>query len=188
LLAGAWGAQRKLLAGAWGLQKTPGVQVDADGNITFKGKSGVLVMIDDKPTCLSATNLVTYLKSLPASSLDQIELMDNPPARYDAGGNAGVINIKTKKNSIKGLHAVLGGDYAQGFYAHNSGNANLNYRVDKVNLFANLSYDENRSWRRLEIDRDYLDANGNTTSSLKNISYFRPTSYKRSTTRWLPGW
>jgi hypothetical protein len=159
------------------LQKTPGVQVDADGNITFKGKSGVLVMIDDKPTYLSATQLVTYLKSLPASSLDQIELMDNPPAKYDAAGNAGVINIKTKKNTIKGFHAVLGGDYAQGFYGRNSENINMNYRVNKVNLFANLGYDEQRSWRRLEIDRDYLDANGNTTSSLKDISYFRPTSY-----------
>lgn len=159
------------------LQKTPGVQVDADGNITFKGKSGVMVMIDDKPTYLSAANLVTYLKSLPASSLDQIELMDNPPARYDAAGNAGVINIKTKKNTIKGFHAVLGGDYAEGIYGRNSENANLNYRVDKVNLFANIAYDEQRDWRRLEIDRDYLDDNGNITSSLKDISYFRPTSY-----------
>jgi len=159
------------------LQKTPGVQVDADGNITFKGKSGVLVMIDDKPTYLSAANLATYLRSLPASSLDQIELMDNPPAKYDAAGNAGVINIKTKKNTIKGFHAVLGADYAQGFYGRNSENANLNYRIDKVNLFANLSYNEQRTWRRLEIDRAYLDANGDPTSSLKDISYFRPTNY-----------
>ncbi|MDR3694142.1 outer membrane beta-barrel protein [Mucilaginibacter sp.] len=159
------------------LQKTPGVQVDADGNITFKGKSGVLVMIDDKPTYLSAANLATYLRSLPASSLDQIELMDNPPAKYDAAGNAGVINIKTKKNTVKGFHAVLGANYAQGFYGRNSESANLNYRIGKVNLFANLAYDEQRTWRRLEIDRDYLDANGNQTSSLKDISYFRPTSY-----------
>jgi len=92
------------------LQKTPGVQVDADGNITFKGKSGVLVMIDDKPTYLSAANLATYLRSLPSSSLDQIELMDNPPAKYDAAGNAGVINIKTKKNTIRGFNAVVSVD------------------------------------------------------------------------------
>ena len=159
------------------LEKTPGVQVDADGNITFKGKSGVLVMIDDKPTYLSAANLATYLKSLPSSSLDQIELMDNPPAKYDAAGNAGVINIKTKKNSLRGLHAVISADYAQGHYGRNSESINLNYRVDKVNLFANLAYDQDRTFRRLEIDRDYLDANGNTTSSLKDVSYFRPKNY-----------
>lgn len=157
------------------LEKTPGVQVDADGNITFKGKSGVMVMIDDKPTYLSAANLATYLRSLPSSSLDQIELMDNPPAKYDAAGNAGVINIKTKKNSIKGFNAVVSADFAQGFYKRTSESINLNYRVNKVNLFANLAYNGQKTFRRLEIDRDYLDANGNTTSSLKDISYFRPT-------------
>jgi hypothetical protein len=156
------------------LEKTPGVQVDADGNITFKGKSGVLVMIDDKPTYLSAANLATYLRSLPSSSLDQIELMDNPPAKYDAAGNAGVINIKTKKNTIRGFNAVVSADYAQGFYGRTNESINLNYRVDKVNLFANLSYNEQKTFRRLEIDRDYFDANGGLTSSLKDISYFRP--------------
>ena len=158
------------------LEKTPGVQVDADGNIIFKGKSGVLVMIDDKPTYLSAANLATYLRSLPSSALDQIELMDNPPAKYDAAGNAGVINIKTKKNTIKGFNAVVSADYALGHYAHNNESINLNYRIDKVNLFANLAYDQDRTFRRLEIDRSYFDGNGNTTSSLKDISYFRPSS------------
>lgn len=82
------------------LQKTPGVLVDQDGNISFKGKTGVMILIDDKPTYLSAANLTTFLRSMQASSLDQIELMDNPPAKYDAAGNAGVINIKTKKNTF----------------------------------------------------------------------------------------
>jgi len=159
------------------LQKTPGVQVDADGNITFKGKSGVLVMIDDKPTYLSAANLATYLRSLPSSSLDQIELMDNPPAKYDAAGNAGVINIKTKKNTIRGFNAVVSVDDEQGFYGRTNESINMNYRVDKVNLFANIAYNEQRTFRRLEIDRDYYDANGDFLSSLKDISYFRPTSY-----------
>jgi len=159
------------------LEKTPGVQVDADGNITFKGKSGVLVMIDDKPTYLSAQNLATYLKSLPSSALDQIELMDNPPAKYDAAGNAGVINIKTKKNTIRGFNAVVSANYAQGFYDRTNESINMNYRVNKVNLFANVSYNGNKNYRRLEIDRNYLDANGNTTSSLKDISYFRPTNH-----------
>lgn len=159
------------------LEKTPGVQVDADGNITFKGKSGVLVMIDDKPTYLSAQNLATYLKSLPSSALDQIELMDNPPAKYDAAGNAGVINIKTKKNVIRGFNAVASASFAQGFYERTNESINMNYRVNKVNLFANLSYNGDKNYRRLEIDRNYLDANGNTASSLKDISYFRPTNH-----------
>lgn len=157
------------------LAKTPGVQVDAEGNITFKGKSGVLVMIDDKPTYLSAANLVTYLRSLPSSSLDQIELMDNPPAKYDAAGNAGVINIKTKKNTTRGFNAMVSANYALGFYNRTNESINFNYRIDKVNFFANVAYNKEKTFRRLEIDRDYFDANGNSTSSLKDISYFRPS-------------
>lgn len=131
-------------------------------------------MIDDKPTYLSAANLATYLRALPSSSLDQIELMDNPPAKYDAAGNAGVINIKTKKNTIRGFNAVVSAIYAQGFYGRTNESINLNYRVNKVNLFANLAYNEEKTFRRLEIDRDYFDANGDRTSALKDISYFRP--------------
>jgi hypothetical protein len=158
------------------LSKLPGVQVDADGNITFKGKSGVMVMIDDKPTYLSAANLVTYLRSLPSSSLDQIEMMDNPPARYDAAGNAGVINIKTKKNTLRGLNATISANYSQGFYGRTDENINFNYRIDKFNLFANVAYNERRTYRRLEIERDYLNQNAGQISSLNDISYFRPTS------------
>lgn len=158
------------------LEKTPGVQVDQDGNITFKGKSGVMVMIDDKPTYLSAANLATYLRSLPSSSLDQIELMDNPPAKYDAAGNAGVINIKTKKSTIKGFNAILSGNFAEGFYERTQESLNLNYRVNKVNLFANLSYGYNQTFRRLEIDRSYFDASGNPTSGFTGVSYFKPAN------------
>jgi len=158
------------------LAKTPGVLVDADGNITFKGKSDVMVMIDDKPTYLSAANLATYLRSLPSSALDQIELMDNPPAKYDAAGNAGVINIKTKKNTTRGFNAVVSANFAQGFYGRMDESINFNYRIDKVNFFANVAYNKQKTFRRLEIDRNYLDANGDIASSLKDISYFRPSS------------
>jgi outer membrane receptor protein involved in Fe transport len=158
------------------LAKTPGVLVDADGNITFKGKSGVMVMIDDKPTYLSAANLATYLRSLPSSALDQIELMDNPPAKYDAAGNAGVINIKTKKNTTRGFNAVVSASLSQGFYGRMNESINFNYRIDKVNFFANVAYNKQKTFRRLEIDRNYLDANGDISSSLKDISYFRPSS------------
>ncbi|WP_214072552.1 outer membrane beta-barrel protein [Mucilaginibacter sp. dw_454] len=156
------------------LQKTPGVQVDVDGNITFKGKSGVLIMIDDKPTYLSAANLATYLRSLPSSSLDKIELMDNPPAKYDAAGTAGVINIKTKKNTIRGFNASFSSSYGVGFYGRLRESLNLNYRVDKVNLFANLSYNYNNNYRKLEIDRNYLHPDGSPDFSFKDISIFRP--------------
>lgn len=159
------------------LQNTPGVTVDESGNISFKGKASVLVLIDDKPTYLSAASLANYLRSLPASALDKIELMDNPPARYDAAGNAGVINIKTKKNTIRGLNGNVSVGYSQGFYARTNENLTMNYRVNKLNFFTNLSYNYNRNFRRLQIDRTYLDNSGHAASYLEDVSYFRPRNH-----------
>ena len=79
------------------LEKSPGVMVDKDGNISLKGKQGVTVMIDNKPTYLNATQLANYLRSLPSSAIDQLEIMTNPSAKYDAAGNSGIINIKNQK-------------------------------------------------------------------------------------------
>jgi hypothetical protein len=107
------------------LQNTPGVTVDENGNISFKGKTSVLVLIDDKPTYLSATSLANYLRSLPSSALDKIELMDNPPARYDASGNAGVINIRTKKSNIRGLNGNTSVGYSLGVYGRTTENLTM---------------------------------------------------------------
>jgi len=79
----------------------PGVVVSPNGSIQFNGRSGVLVLIDDKPTYLAAADLANYLRSLPVSLLDKIELMSNPPAKYDAASGAGIIIIRTKKLTEK---------------------------------------------------------------------------------------
>ena len=79
------------------LEKSPGITVDNDGTISLKGKQGVIIMMDGKQTYLSAADLATILRSMPASALDQIEIMTNPSSKYDAAGNSGIINIKTKK-------------------------------------------------------------------------------------------
>ncbi|MBV9988725.1 MAG: outer membrane beta-barrel protein [Chitinophagaceae bacterium] len=156
------------------LEKTPGVLVDENGAITFKGKSSVLILIDDKPTYLSAADLAAYLRSLPASALDKIELMDNPPAKYDAAGNGGVINIKTKKAKNKGFNGSVSASYGQSFYARTSESLNLNYYTGKVNLFANLGYSINKGHRELAVSRTYLDGAGNTASVFTQTNYFSP--------------
>ena len=69
------------------LQKSPGVTVDNDGNISLKGKQGVMILIDGKPTYMSGADLAAYLKNMQSTSLSQIEIMTNPPAKYDAAGN-----------------------------------------------------------------------------------------------------
>jgi len=78
------------------LEKSPGITVDKDGTISLKGKQNVQIYIDGKPAYLSGAELVNLLNNMNASQLEQIEIMTNPPARYDAAGNSGVINLKTK--------------------------------------------------------------------------------------------
>ncbi|MES2005093.1 MAG: outer membrane beta-barrel protein [Bacteroidota bacterium] len=156
------------------LEKTPGVLVDENGTITFKGKSGVLVLIDDKPTYLSATDLAAYLKSLPSSALDKIELMDNPPAKYDAAGNAGVINIRTKKSKAKGFNGSVALSYGQAFYGRNNESLNLNYYTGKINLFTNIGYSEYNNIRILDVSRSYFTSSGNPVSVFKQQNTFYP--------------
>jgi iron complex outermembrane receptor protein len=76
------------------LERSPGVMVNQESSINLKGKSGVIVMIDGKPTPLSGTDLIVYLKSVPAANIQTIEIITNPSAKYDAAGNAGIINIQ----------------------------------------------------------------------------------------------
>ncbi len=156
------------------LERSPGVVVDENGNISLKGKSGVLVLIDEKPTYLSAADLATYLKSLPSSSLDKIELMTNPPAKYDAASGSGVINIKTKKNTLRGFNGSVAVSAGQAVYARSNESVNLNYRNAKFNVFGNFAYGIQHSYRKLELNRSYYDPAGNLQSVFLQTSYFRP--------------
>lgn len=149
------------------LEKAPGVSLDKDGNISLKGKQAVLVLIDGRQTYLTPQDLFNYLRSLPASTIDQIELMTNPPARYDAAGNAGVINIKTKKSKTQGFNGTYTGSAGQGRYNRNSNSLQLNYRKNKINLFTNSSYSNWNGFNDLRIERIFRD-NTNQVNAIFN--------------------
>ncbi len=153
------------------LEKAPGVNVDKDGNISLKGKNAVLVMIDGRPSYLSPADLFNYLKSLPATSIDQIELMTNPPAKYDASGNAGVINIKTKKTKTMGFNGTYNSSVGQGVYNRNSNSLNMNYRKNKINIFSNMSYSNWGGFNKLNILRKYKDENNLVKAVFDQNSY-----------------
>ena len=140
------------------LEKSPGISVDKDGNISLKGKQGVQVFIDGRPTYLSGQDLATMLQNMQSSQLDQIEIMTNPPAKYDAAGSAGVINIKTKKNKQLGYNGSVTGSYGQGVYAKTNESANMNYRNGAFNLFGNISYAHNQGFQKLTIQRKFTDS------------------------------
>lgn len=139
------------------LEKSPGITIDKDGNISLKGKQGVQVFIDGRPSYLSGTDLANYLRSLNANQLDQIEIMTNPPAKYDAAGNSGIINIKTKKNKQMGYNGNLTLGYGQGKYPKFNESFNFNYRQNKVNLFGTLSHNYRKNFENLDIQRTFYD-------------------------------
>ncbi|HLG40304.1 MAG TPA: TonB-dependent receptor, partial [Chitinophagaceae bacterium] len=139
------------------LEKSPGISVDKDGNISLKGKQGVIVLIDGRESRLDGTDLANYLRSLSSSQLDQIEIMTNPPARFDASGTSGVINIKMKKTKTLGYNGTLNAGYGQGYYPKANEGLNFNYRKNKVNLFSNLSHNYNKNFGQLEIHRTFRD-------------------------------
>jgi iron complex outermembrane recepter protein len=145
------------------LERAPGVLVDKADNISLKGRQGVTIMIDNRPTYMSQTQLANYLKSLPASEIDQIEVMTNPPARYDAAGNAGIINIKTKKNRAKGFNGSINLNHTQGVYPRPGGSLNLNYRSGRTNFFLNAGYSDWQNYNTLDLTRKYIDANAAKT-------------------------
>lgn len=148
------------------LEKSPGISVDKDGNISLKGKAGVIVYLDGRPSYLSGPDLANMLRNMTASQLEQIEIMTNPPAKYDAAGNAGVINIKTKKNKMFGYNGSITTGYTQGRYARFNEAASFNYRNKKINFFSNFNYNRNHRGQELYIVRNFRDA---ATKNIKSI-------------------
>ncbi len=144
------------------LEKSPGITVDKDGNISLKGKQGVMIMIDGKPTYLTSQDLANFLRDMPSNNLEQIEIMTNPSAKYDAAGTAGIINIKTKKNKQKGFNGSANTNYGQGIYGRNSNGLNLNYRNGKFNLFSNFGASWDNSFQELYILRKFKNNSGVT--------------------------
>lgn len=139
------------------LEKSPGITVDRDGNVSLKGKAGVQFFIDGKPAYLSGQDLVNYLNNLNGNLLEQIEIMTNPPARFDATGNSGIINIKTKRTKQFGYNIAASIGYTQGIYGRNNESVNFNYRKNKVNLFGNINRNQSKILRTYDIDRHFID-------------------------------
>jgi hypothetical protein len=125
----------------------------------LKGKQGVIILMDGKPTYLSGQDLANLLRNMSAAQLDQIEIMSQPSAKFDASGNSGVINIKTKRNKTVGFNGSITLGYTQGVYPKSSNSFNINYRKGKVNLFANYGYSYFKGFNEMTINRKFRDRN-----------------------------
>ena len=139
------------------LRRSPGVLVDKDENIGLNGKNGVRIYIDGRPSPLSNRDLSNYLKSLPSASIESIEIITNPSAKYDAAGNAGIINIRLQKNKAFGTNATINAGFSEGVFPKYNGGITVNHRNARVNLFGNYNYSDRRNESYINLYRKQLD-------------------------------
>ncbi len=161
------------------ISKAPGVTVDNEGNISLKGKSGVSVMIDNKLTYLSATQLTSLLRTTNGNSVQTIEIISNPSAKYDATGTGGIINIKLKKKSDFGTNGSINAGAGYGNFYKSDIGISLNHRTKDINVFGNYNYTNNKELEDLNVTRSntldnektYFDQQGIQNYFIKNNSY-----------------
>jgi len=139
------------------LRKSPGVLVDKDDNVSLAGKNGVQIYIDGKPSPLTGADLAAYLKSLQSSQIEAIELITNPSAKYEAEGNAGIINIRLKKNKSFGTNGSVNAGYNIGIYPKYNAGFSLNHRNSKVNIFGNYNFNKSTNEGFFNMYRIQLD-------------------------------
>ncbi len=150
------------------LRKSPGVIIDNNETISLLG-AGVAIYTDGKPAPLTGTELAAFLKSLQSTDIEAIELIKNPPAKYDAAGAGGIINIKLKKNKNYGLNGSLNTGYGIGIFSKYNNGINLNYRNKKINVFGNYStyWGKNQSFMNLYREQADSIFDQKTTSQNK---------------------
>jgi iron complex outermembrane receptor protein len=161
------------------LQRAPGVSVDKDDNISLKGKQGVNVMIDDKPTYLSAAQLAALLRSTDGTTIQSIELISNPSAKYDAAGNSGIINIRLKKNRKSGTNGtvVLGAGY--GHYYKDNESISMNHQEGKINVFGSFNRHDDQTAQNIDINK--IITSGTTGNTyFKQHTFISGTGYNNS--------
>jgi outer membrane receptor protein involved in Fe transport len=122
------------------LRKAPGVFVTSDNSITLNGRAGVLVLIDGRQTYLSGREFTDLMKTIPASDIKSIEIINSPTAKYDATGTAGIINIKMSKSLILGLNATATAGFSYGISPKHNLDFSFNYRRKKYNLFGSYNH------------------------------------------------
>ncbi|UOQ77042.1 TonB-dependent receptor [Hymenobacter sp. 5516J-16] len=137
------------------LRRSPGVTVDGNDNLALRGKQGLLVLIDGKRQPMTGTELADYLRALPAEQLKSIELITNPPAKYDAQGGAGVIAINLKKDQRLGTNGTVNLSYGRSQYNKYVSGLSVNHRRQHLNLFGSYNYSDRAGIGKLSIHRDF---------------------------------
>ncbi len=148
------------------LRKAPGITVDSNNNINLLGRSGVLMYVDGKRLPLTGDDLSGYLQSLTAEQIDRIEIITNPGAQYEAEGNAGIIDIRIKKDKNLGLNTTINSGFSQGRHPQSNLSINGNYRNEKVNTFGIIG-----GINRKTYDNEYFNSFQNDLNLLESAEH-----------------
>ena len=159
------------------LKNIPSVEVDIEGNISLRGSGDVMILINGKPSPLMGRNKAEVLQQLPANTIERIEVITNPSARFRPDGTSGIINIVLKRNTKTGLNGTVIGNI--GNRDRGNGSINLNLRKGKVNSFINYNIRQEERNRYGRIERENYDSSGKVDGYYNEISNLksRPLSH-----------
>ncbi len=140
------------------LKNVPSVEVDIEGNVSLRGSGEVMILINGRPSPLMGKNRAEILQQIPANSIERIEVITNPSARFRPDGTSGIINIVLKKNTTSGITGTIVGNI--GNRERSNGSVNLNYKKGKLNSFINYNIRQDERNRYSELNRTYYDSTG----------------------------
>ncbi len=140
------------------LESIPSVEVDQDGEVSLRGNSSVTVWINGKESGLTADNRAQILEQIPAETIDKIEVITNPSAKYSPEGTAGIINIVLKKNRKAGYYGSA--ELSANSRGGGNASANINFNSSKVDAFAGLGFRMRRNTGGSKMNREFLDEDG----------------------------
>lgn len=144
------------------LDNVPSVSVDVEGAVSLRGNDDVRILINGKPSGLVGLNSTDALRQLPAESIERVEVITSPSARYDAEGSAGILNIILRRSKLEGLNGAI---TVNGGYPWQAGiSGNVNYRTGDVNIFNTTSY-------------DYRESPGNATNETEYFNGDEPSTF-----------
>jgi hypothetical protein len=157
------------------LRKAPGVTVDNNDNINVLGRAGVLLYVDGKRLPLTGQDLTSYLQNLPAEQIDRIEIITNPGARYEAEGNAGIIDIRLKRDKNLGANGALNTSVSQGRYHRANLTGSGNFRKKHFNHFGSMGVGNGVGFNDMtfnsELNNSVQDEINNSRNAWRNYNY-----------------
>lgn len=155
------------------LEKAPGITIDQNDNIAMRGRQGVLVMIDGKQVPMSGQDLANMLRNMSANQIETIDLITNPSAKYDAAGNAGIIDIRLKKGKKAGTNGNVSLSYGQGMYPKLNPSFNFNSKHKNLNVFGSYNYSWRQDLNDLTIYRQFYDNKEVYTGGINYNNFFK---------------